>query len=225
MINLPGQLWATSDINLVNQAYANGFKVLYLGDPVSMDPAYKDIFIMATSLIPDYNAMSMQVDGNEQGFIQMYTASLSSKAAMEMISVIIAGLYSGKNIIMFLPPEASGLNFIQYLLQFIHYNYGIETQTKSTAYSFDPTFSSKIAELLYLNSFINAQNFLIASDSIDDLVLRKLVNELRPAVKDPRDINQILKWFSDFKNALLSSNKQLVNGLQYAGEVSDYSCY
>lgn len=221
---LNGQLWATSDINLVQQALMRGFKAIYLGDPISIDPTYKEHFVTATSLIPDYQAMSLQVDGNIDGFIQMYIASLNSKAALEMFSVIFACLYKGTSIIFYLPQESAGLNFIQYLLQFIQNNYGITTQTTSTQYAFDSRFSGRIAELLYINNLITCQEFLINSESLDDISLRKLVNELHPMVEDPTDINCIIKWFSNYKDELLK-NMNIVHGIQYAGEVSDYACY
>lgn len=221
---LTGQLWATSDINFVNQALTNGFKVIYLGDHLSVPPEYKDKFIVATAFVPDYQALSLMVDGNENGFIQMYIASLGSKAATEMMSAILACMYRGMNVLFYLPPEASGLNYVGYLLEFIQMNYGITTQTKSTHYEFNPSFSGVVSELLYLNNLINAQEFLVNSSSLDDFTLKKLVNELHPFVENPKDINDIVKWFSDYKDALLKSDKPLINGIQYAGEVSDYGC-
>lgn len=220
---LKGQLWATSDINLVQQSIMNGFKVIYLGDPISIDPMYKDKFVMASSLVPDYQTMSLQVDGDKNGFINMYIASLNSKSALEMFSVIFTCLYRGTNILFYLPPEAAGLDYVQYLLQFIEMNYGITTQTNSTRFSFNTNFSGRISELMYLNNLISAQEFLINSTSLDDISLRKLVNELHPMVKDPTNINDIIKWFSNYKDELLKNNK-LINGIQYAGEVNDYAC-
>lgn len=222
---LKGKLVASSDINVVNQALINGAKVIYLGDPVSIDPYYKDKFVVASSLTPDYPTMAMQVDGNEAGFIQMYTSSLNSKAAIEMIAVILVCLYKGVNILLYVPQEAMGLNFIQCLLKFLEYNYGVTTQTNTTMFEFNPNFTSKVMELLYLNNLITSQEFLITSDTLDDMVLRKLVNELHPMVKDPTDIKCIISWFSKYKKELLDSNKPLVNGIQYAGGVDDYACY
>ena len=221
---LKGQLWATSDINLVNQAFIQGFKVIYLGDPVSVDPAYREKFVIATSLIPDYQAMALQVDGNEEGFIQMYIASLNSSAAMEMMSVIFACLYKGINIMFYLPPEAAGLKYEQYLLQYIEMNFGVTTQTKTSTFAFNPQYAGRIIELLYLNNLVTAQEYLINSTSLDDLSLRKLVIELRPMVADPTDIKQIISWFSNYKDELIKAGRPLINGIQYAGKESDYGC-
>lgn len=218
---LSGQLWATSDINLVQQAIMRGFKAIYLGDPISIDPSMKEHFVTAISLIPDYQTMSLQVDGNIEGFKNMYIASLNSKAAMQMFSVIFTCLYKGTSIIFYLPSEAAGLNYVEYLLAYIQYNYGITTQTAFTQFAFNPEFSGKVAELLYLNDLITPQEFLINSESLDEISLRKLVNELHPMVEDPTDLNCIIKWFSNYKDALLN-NMHLVNGIQYAGD--DYKC-
>lgn len=215
---LKGQLWATSDINLVNQALTQGFKVIYLGDPVSIDPVYREKFVVSTSLVPDYQTMALQVDGNMEGFINMYIASLNSKAAVEMLSVILVCLYKGVNILFYLPPEAAGLNFVQYLLQYIEFNFGIKTQTRTTQFMYDTNFSGKIIELLYLNNLVSPQEFLINSTSLDALTIRKLVDELHPVVEDPRSLEHIMNWFKRYKDELLKCNMPLINGIQYAGE-------
>lgn len=221
---LRAQLWATSDINLVNQALAQGFKVIYLGDPLSINPMYKDKFVTSSALVPDYNIMSLQVDGNMQAFAEMYTLSLNSKPAMEMLSVIFTCLYRGTNIMFFLPPESAGLHFVEYLLQFIYINYGITTQTKTSEFSFDVNYMDRIMELLYLNDLVDCNEFLVNSNKLDELTLKKLVNELHPMVQDPTDINQVIAWFSNFKDELIKANKPLINGIQYAGNVGDYAC-
>lgn len=222
---LRGQLWATSDINLVNQALYQGVKVIYLGDPISIAPEYRDKFVISSVLVPDYLMMSALVDGDQQKFEQMYLSCLASNPATEMISVILACLYKGTNIMFYLPQEASGLNFIQYLLQFIEYNYGIVTQTKTTTFGFKQEFSRKVIELLYLNNFVSPQEFLVNTETVDDAALRKLVGDVHPMVKNPRDLNEIIQWFNNYRDQLLNSDKPLVNGVQYAGEVGDYACY
>ena len=222
---LRGQLWASSDINLVNNALAQGFKVIYLGDPISIDPYYKDKFIVASILVPDYTTMSMQVDGNEDGFVQMYTAALNSRAGVEMIAAILACLYKGTNILFYIPQEALSLNYVQYLLMFFEYNYGVTAQTKTTQFSFNSVFTTKVAQLLYLENLITAYEFIINADTLDNMVLQKLVNDIHPMVEDPTSIECIINWFSNYKKELLSANKPLVNGVQYAGEVKNYGCY
>ena len=221
---LKGQLWATSDINLVNQAMMQGFKVIYLGDPISLDPTYKERFVVSTALTPDYETLSLMVDGNIDGFVQMYILSLNTPSAMEMLSAIFACLYRGSNVIFFVPPEASGLNFAPYLLQFIEYNFGITTQTNTTQFMFNPEYAGKIIEFLYLSNLVSAQEYLIHATTMNEPAIRKLVNDLRPVVKDPTDLNQILDWFRNYKKQLIDANKPLINGIQYAGEVSDYKC-
>lgn len=222
---LNGQLWATSDIKLVEQAAYQGFRVIYLGDPLSLDPAYREKFITAIALIPDYHALSLQIDGDMNGFINLYIASLNSPAAIEMLSLIFVCLYNGNNIIFYLPPEAAGLNYAQYLLEFIECNFGITPQTKNTNFRFNPAFSDRIIELLYLHNLVSAQEYLINASSLNNSSLRKLVSEMHPVVEDPTNISQIVAWFSRYKNELLKSNgRPLINGIQYAGKDSDYGC-
>ena len=219
---LKGQLWATSDLEMVNQAIMQGFKVVYLGDPMFVDPAYKEKFVMASSLTPDYQTMSLQVDGNTEGFLQMYIAALNSKPAMDMLAVIFACLYKGINVIFYLPKEALSLNYIQYLLQFIEFNFGVTARTKTTQFIFNPSYFERIIELLYLNDLVTSHEYLLNSNSLDDITLKKLVSEYHPMVEDPTNLQQIIAWFSRYKDELIKSNKPLINGIQYAGD--DYVC-
>ena len=221
---LKGQLWATNDTNLVNQAMMQGFKVIYLGDPISLDPVTKEKFVISTALTPDYQTMSLLVDGNVDGFVQMYMMSLNTQSAMEMFSAIFACLYRGSNVIFFVPPEASGLDFIIYLLQFIEYNFGITTQTATTQFSFNPEYTGRIIEFLYLSNLVSAQEYLINTTSVNEAAIRKLVMDLHPVVEDPTNFEQVLGWFKNYKNKLIESNRPLINGIQYAGEASDYKC-
>lgn len=222
---LKGQLWATSDINLVNQAMMQGFKVIYLGDPISItDPYHREQFVVSSALTPDYQTLSLLIDGNVDAFIQSYIYALNSQPAMEMFSVIFACLYRGTNIIFYLPPDSASLNFVQYLLQFIQLNFGVTTQTETTQYGFNPEFMERMIEFLYLSNLVPAQEYLVNSSQVSAASIRKLVVDLRPVVADPTDLQQILNWFRNYKNQLLSSNKPLINGIQYAGEVSDYKC-
>lgn len=223
---IKGQLWATSDLNLVNDALSKGFKAIYLGDSLSLqNTPYKDTFITASPFVPDYQALSMHIDGNEDGFIQMYIASLNSKPAMEMMAVVLAALYNGVNIMFYMPSDSLSLNYIQYLLQFIEMNYGIKTQTKTTTFEFNPQFASKIIELLYLNGLVQPQEFLINTENLDNLTIQKLLSDIHPMINDLTNTDEIVRWFSHYKDELLSSGKPLINGIQYAGEVSDYKCY
>lgn len=221
---LKGQLWATSDINLVNQAIMQGFKVIYLGDPISIDPVYKEKFVISTALTPDYQTLSLMIDGNMDGFVQMYMMSLNTPSAMEMFSAIFACLFRGSSVIFYLPPEASGLNFAPYLLQFIQCNFGITTQTSTTQFGFNNEFVGRIIEFLYLSNLVSAQEYLFHATSMNEPAIRKLVNDLRPVVQDPTNLDQILDWFRNYKKQLIEANKPLINGIQYAGEVSDYKC-
>lgn len=221
---IKGQLWATDKIDLANQAMSQGFKVIYLGDPLSIDNSIKDKFVVSTALTPDYDTMSVLIDGNIEGFVNMYIASLNTPSAMEMFSAIFACLYRGSNVIFYLPPDSAQLSFVQYLLQFIEYNFGVTTQTSSTQFAFNPEFGGKIIEFLYLNNLVSPQEYLIYSSTMNRASVRKLVYDLRPHVKDPTNLEQILNWFRNYKKQLIDANKPLINGIQYTGEVTDYKC-
>ena len=56
------------------------------------------------------------------------------------------------------------------------------------------------------------------------MTIRKLVVDLRPVVDNPTDLQQIINWFSRYKDELIKTGRPLINGIQYAGKDNDYVC-
>ncbi len=211
MIN--GKMIGTKDPYMVTQLLQSGCKVIYVGDPQSITPQERDAYVVASYLVPDYAALSAHIDGDERKFVQLYYAALSSKPAMEMFSAIIACLHSGFNVVFYVPQTEESLNFIGYLLKFIEYNFGIQTETKSTPFAFNPAFTDKCIELLYLNNLVTYQEFLQITNNLDDISIDKLILEANP----PEDVRgskeTLIKWFSQLKDMLTGT---LIKGMSYS---------
>ena len=213
-----GILMASSDPMFINQAMANGCVVVYVGDTTTLSPMDRDRMAIATALFPDYKTLAAQIEGNMQEFYSRYIQILSEQPAIEFFAVMLAALYGGKNVVMFFPPEAGDLEFIQVLLEFIRMNFGITPQTKSTQYMYDIKFNTRNAELMYLNNLISPQDFVLIADKLDSTVLTKLVYDIKPYVANPNDINDYMIWFNHYKKAMMDEGKPLTAGIQYAGK-------
>lgn len=210
MIN--GRVFATKDQAYAMQCLNQGFKVIYVGDVQSITPQERDAYVVASYLVPDYAALSAHIDGNEQEFVRLYYLGLSSKPAMEMFAAIIACLYKGYNVVFYIPQSEETLDFIEYLLKFIEFNFGIMTQTRTTPFAFNQEFIDKDIELLYLTNLVTYQEFLQITHNLDDVTIDKLIQEVNPPEELRNDREKLVKWFSNLKDSLCGN---LVKGMMY----------
>lgn len=211
---IKNMIMGTKDPNVVNDALQQGFKVIFVGDSSAVPKEVLDKFVVASSFVPDYNALAMHVDGNERGFVQAYFASLASKAATEMFSAIIACLHNGYGIVIYMPEAEDGLDYIGYLFKFLEYNYGIQTATKSTAFMYNPKFNDRNITLLYLNNLVDYTEFLRYICNLDDTTIEKLKSEV-PGI--PQNIMnntpELVKFFSALKDQLTMTRGMIYEGV------------
>ena len=101
---LPGALYATSDMNVVNVAVHGGHRLLYIGDSFEMP---KEInFVDAVAFTPNYKTMCAIIENNTQMMQQFYYENLSAGPAQELFAIILAVLRQAVNITMFFPPDS-----------------------------------------------------------------------------------------------------------------------
>lgn len=204
----------TKDINVVNEALQNGFKVIFVGDSTVMPKEALERYVVASSFVPDYNALSMHIDGNERGFVQAYFAALASKAATEMFSAVIACLHNGYGICIYMPETEDSLDYIGYLFKFMEYNYGIQAATKTTPFMYNPKFNDRNITLLYLNNLVDYSEFLRHVCNLDDTTIEKLKSEV-PGIPSNimNNTAELVKYFSNLKDQLTMARGMIYEGV------------
>lgn len=184
---LKGKLYATKDMNLVVNLVGYGAKALYMGDPAS---APKNIdFIKPTILIPDLNLMTLYIDGQIQSFVKAYERELNRPQSHEMFATIIGALYFGSNVVMYFPPEVEDIGYSEILLRYMMNNYGIIAETKNTHFQYDINKHQFNIRLLYLYNIINVVDYILATDTLDDIIIDKIKRELPTEWGIPQNIN------------------------------------
>ena len=101
---LKGNIYITDNVDIIYSARVNDMnKILSLDEDNSLMES-NDV-ICGTCLLPPINAKIAEADGNELLYDQIYSGHLLEPYQQQVISALIAFLYKGGNLLIFLPDE------------------------------------------------------------------------------------------------------------------------
>lgn len=158
---LSGTIYITSDIQMA----------MTLGN----DPAYSVVGlvdhrdalqgingIVCGDLLPSYEAISAELDGNLPASAAIYFNNLNEK--MSTLSLIIFSMYKGKNIILFLPEDESmNLNFANVFIQFFLQAFGIVIGTPNVPFGYNSNYDYILLTYFYLYGYLSMDEFIVLS--------------------------------------------------------------
>lgn len=202
-----GQLIATSNLEIADQAARQGFKLLFVGD--MMDVPKQTGFINASCLTPDYKTMSAIIEGDEAKYMALYQQYLSLPHSEEMIAVLISALFRGNNVLMFFPEESIALSYPYALLTYLQNRFGLMVGDKSKPFSYNPNYNMSNMRLLYLYNLIDWKTYINTVEDLDQYVLAKMRQELCPIygldgnISDPDLVQFVTKIKEDMKKPRL----------------------
>lgn len=204
---LPGALYATSDMNVVNVAVHGGHRLLYIGDSFEMP---KEInFVDAVAFTPNYKTMCAIIENNTQMMQQFYYENLSAGPAQELFAIILAVLRKGVNITMFFPPDSLQLQYPTLLLQYIEQVLGIQTGTDKILPAYNENYNVKNMRLMYIFKLINWKEMLLVCEEVDPLLMQRFKEDLCPIYGLDQNISDL-----DMMNEIEKIKKHLQNELQ-----------
>ena len=204
---LPGALYATSDMNLVNVAVHGGHRLLYIGDSFEMP---KEInFVDAVAFTPNYKTMCAIIENNTQMMQQFYYENLSAGPAQELFAIILAVLRKGVNITMFFPPDSLQLQYPTLLLQYIEQVLGIQTGTDKILPAYNENYNVKNMRLMYIFKLISWKEMLLVCEEVDPLLMQRFKEDLCPIYGLDQNISDL-----DMMNEIEKIKKHLQNELQ-----------
>lgn len=207
MIN--GQLAYTSDISLVQILVQDGkSKVIYVGDPMGQEQIIQYYsMVVASILMPDYNTMECEINGDMQGFANRYYAYLSSESPNMFIRTIIAALYKGTNVLLFFPPQAQGLHYPEMLLSYLFEVHGIQCGGQNSKFMYSELFDHINAACLYDINLITPAEYLILSKQHFMDMCKKLADDMGIYVNNPGELYQYLL---EYQQRLINGNQILI---------------
>lgn len=121
---LKGAIYITDSLDIVYNIPSNSnIKIVSLDEDDILDRKANPGIILGTCLLPPMDAMIAEADGNEQLYDTVYSAHLLDIYQQQFIAALLAYLYKGGNLIMFLPEL--GQNTRNKLIFHLYSAYGI----------------------------------------------------------------------------------------------------
>lgn len=210
-----GIMSMTADINKAISVIQQdpNTKCVFVGDSMGRYDSLFDSYgvIPASVLMPDYPCMEADINGARDEFHQKYFMYLNTENPKSMIITLIAALHMGKNIILLIPPESSGLNYPFVLSAYLSAYHGIQVQSDLYPASF-MYFNAKDsynAMCLYSMNFIQPQEFLMYAGPEFGGLIQKLCYDtgIQFAPNTPPEV--IYNYFNEWRINMIRAGKPL----------------
>lgn len=152
-----GTCYLITDSNMIQQAAYNSRIVCVTeGNPFG----HSLPVVEASVLMPPYQAMVAQIDGDMNKFVAEYMMYLrSTEAVNTLIAIIGRGLLTGINISIYIPADEANL-FADVLLQYMADAYGIMVGTQKRQFMLMPFAYIPINTTCYMTDTITLDVFL-----------------------------------------------------------------
>lgn len=120
---LRGNIYITSNIHVIENTDLSKTKIINMDEDGIIEGSSRDM-IGGTCLLPPIEAKIAEVDGDEQKYDVLYADYLLQPYQQQFISAIIAFLYKGGNLILYLP-DFDYTNTTKKFVQLMYQLYGI----------------------------------------------------------------------------------------------------
>lgn len=185
-------------------------KCIFVGDSMGRyDVLFNNYGVIPASvLMPDYMCMEADINGTIQEFQSKYYAYLNTEEPRAMMITLIAALYHGINIVLFVPKEASGLRYPKMLLSYIQNIHGIivESPQMNIIFNYNPAYDLFNADCLYGYSLISPAEYLMLAGPKFDM-LNKLCIDTGMIFASNTPPEEVWKYFNEWRENMLATNK------------------
>lgn len=187
---IKGSMYLTCDPQMVSDAPYNNERIVILAENLRNSlPINPDIITFGSILLPSYNAVEAELNGDLNLFARIYSQDLMSTVQDRFIVLLLAALAKGINILLYIEKdEYYSLHFKDVLATHIYNAYGVMIGNERTKFGVDESYSPIILSKFYLYDYISSQDFLRTYPVGLDIpldTLSKLTMEYRPYVVSP----------------------------------------
>lgn len=200
---LKGTMYVMSDINLAIQASMNS-KVLYIGE---LNQNLPPSFIECSVLLPPYEALNAEIDGDMQMYDSIYNQYLTfSYQCFGMFATILVALKNGINITLYIE-GGNELSHGKYILNYIQNTFGITVGNEVIPFSYNPLLNWQTASILYtyMDGFISEDEFLMYTPDLNIISALELnhpfihpIQKLATKFGLSGDHNTIILWLNKY---------------------------
>lgn len=210
-----GSIIFTDSIDEVKNLIASQFTIVAMVDD---QRRYQQLgFVTMGALLPPESAIFAEIDQNYPMAQSIYEQYLSGPG-LEYIAALIAALYAGKKLALYLPADESmNFGFIQVFAQFWAKNFGITIGSSAVDSSMDivnPEFMANIANMLYGFNMIPFQVYcnLVPANAIpNEIVVGKIMRSLNYSFPSMEIAVQFCSQYINnekYQQSLIESGKQ-----------------
>ena len=201
MANYPMNIWLITEDEFDHFTFTGG-KVIYIAEEPA--PRFKThpAIITAGVLLPPFEAIQAELDGNIAESFMMYEMYLMSEDADTYISIIIAAALKQIPIGIMFGRDEINMQFPKMFIDFLFKHYGlvIGVSNKLVPYIMEEALPNNLAKLYCMN-VIDYPTFMEKHPDlpINPIVISKMAIEVNPWVYT-KDINGYLEYFEHVKS-------------------------
>ena len=186
-MNMTGTIYLSTDQNFCINMATSHIIVCVSGETQSYPQFIQMVDpIIASVLIPPYEACMAQMNGDMESFNMIYRSYLSSGESFKLLGLLLKSLYLGKNIIIYCTNDEMQMGYMQSFIQYLYDSFGIcvGTQTNQFMYYHNAANVHNM-EVLYYLGFCSYKELFEAWKShpvsciLSEQSIIKLANELR----------------------------------------------
>lgn len=221
---LKGTIAMTSDPQVLATAIYSGCIVVCMKESLERDEYLGPNPIYASVLLPQYEAVSAYLDGNDQLAKSFYASYLSTREPDMYICSLIAASIKGLNVLIYIDKDMYEMGFVQIFYMYLIGAYGVYINVSpDTNFSFDPNFTTVVLSTLYMYDLMDMGAFFAMYPQgvpLERYVVPKLVSEFNP-FSMPRSQEDYYNYFMAYKEnmKLNGFNQPLINPFITNGEV------
>ena len=227
-VDIPINAWIVQNKEEVDQILLHGGKIILFTEDIPdylNSPQYGTSCLAANCLLPNYEAVSYYLDNDYQTFSRVHNEILSTPENtiyfVTMISAMINNIPLGFVFDTEEIEQASSINILNYFAVMfgIHlaHNFPFANEAPNPFGFMDRAYVPKNLSMLYLNNLLTPQEFLYVYPediAIDQGVMQKLLFELRPALANPMDIEQVTSYFTEYRKIVKQANRVLEDPME-----------
>jgi hypothetical protein len=220
---LSGTIFITSDLDVVRDLSIN-HKIVVFGEtaPTCIPTEY---IIPASILLPPYEALEAEIDGNLEKYGYIYSAHLQTKEASEFIAVLILAVLRGANILLYITLDELELSYCNFFLAYMYNKYGIAIGTHKSPFSYEgqvnEMFDWILCNELYRFDLIKTDEYFTlfpaCATIIPEYNVIKLANEINPYTNIPINHELYHQYFIDYINRVKQAGVVLINPISNSG--------
>lgn len=216
MANYPMNIWVITEDEFDEFTFTGG-KVIYIVEEPDLKFSTHPAIITAGALLPPFEAIQAELDGNIFESNAIYEQYLQKEEADPYISIIIAAALKQIPIGIMFGRDELNMQFPKMLIDFVYRFYGLVFGIKGKVqpYIMEEALPLDLAKL-YLMNIIDYPTFMEKHPPlpINQMAISKLAYEVRPVVKS-KDVQHFTEYFEMVRRAVYENGgKFLIDPLE-----------